>query len=91
MAAARREFTIRSRDVKAPYELQGLAQEISTRYLDRRKDPRVNQELDMSGTLRYSTLQELADARKAGLINDPIELENHLRYFRALKSQNASK
>jgi len=91
MAAARREFTIRSRDVKAPYELQGLAQEISTRYLDRRKDPRVNQELDMAGTLRYSTVGELKAARDAGLITDFVELENHIRYFKALQSQNASK
>jgi hypothetical protein len=91
MAAARREFTIRSREVKAPYELQGLAQEISTRYLDRRKDPRVNQELDMAGTLRYSTLEELSTARKAGLITDPIEFGNHLRYFEALRSQKLSK
>ncbi|ARO87965.1 hypothetical protein EBAPG3_009405 [Nitrosospira lacus] len=91
MAAARREFTIRSRDVKAPYELQGLAQEIATRYLDRRKDPRIQQELDMAGTLRYSTVQELMDARKAGLITDHVELENHIRYFKAVQAQQTSK
>jgi len=91
MAAARREFTVRAREVKKPFELQELSSEIATRFLDRRKDPRVNQEVDMAGSLRYSTLEELKAASDAGLLTDPIEFENHLRYFRTAQSRDSRK
>jgi hypothetical protein len=82
LAAARREFTVRAREVKSPQELYGLAQEISQRFLDRAKDPRINKELNTAGSLRYSTLEELKAARLAGRITDPIEYQNQLRYFK---------
>lgn len=89
MAAARKEFTIRAREVKNPFELHELASGIATRFLDRRKDPRVNQELDMAGSLRYSTLEELKAASDAGLLTDTVEFENHLRYFKALQEKKS--
>ncbi|PTR15079.1 hypothetical protein C8R31_104106 [Nitrosospira sp. Nsp2] len=91
MATARKEFTIRAREIKKPHELQELASEIATRFLDRRKDPRVNQEVEMAGSLRYSTLEELKAASDAGLLTDPVEFENHLRYFRAAQSRDSRK
>jgi len=91
MAAARKEFTMRAREVKNPFELQELSSEIATRFLDRRKDPRINQEVDMAGALRYSTAKELQAAWKSGRITDLVEIENHIRYFRAIQSQNSRK
>jgi hypothetical protein len=91
MAAARREFTIRAREVKNPSELQELSSEIATRFLDRRKNPRIQQELDMAGSLLYSTPEELKAALESGRITDRNEIENHIRYFRAIQSQHSKK
>jgi hypothetical protein len=91
MAAARKEFSIRAQEVKQPHELQELSSEIATRFLDRRKDSRISQELDMAGSLRYSSLEELKAASDAGLITDPVEFENHHRYFRAAQSRDSRK
>jgi hypothetical protein len=91
MATARKEFSIRAREIKKPHELQELASEIATRFLDRRKDARINQEVEMAGSLRYSTLEELKAASDAGLITDSVEFENHLRYFRAAQSRDSRK
>ena len=81
-AAARREFTVKAKGVKDPHELYGISQEIAHRFLERSKDPRVNKELTTAGALRYSSLAELKTARASGLISDPIEFQNHLRYFK---------
>lgn len=90
LATARREFTGAARGVKNPNELYGISQEIATRYLDRAKNPRIQKELDNAGSLRYSSLEELKDADRKGLITDPIEFQNQLRYFKAL-NQNGQK
>lgn len=84
MATAEREFVEAARKVKDPSELYGVSQEIATRYLDRAKNPRIQKELDNAGSLRYSTIEELQEADRKGLITDPIEFQNQLRYFKSL-------
>lgn len=88
MATAEREYIEAARKVKDPQELYGISQEIANRYLTRNKDPRINKELTNAGNLRYTTLQELQDARKAGAISDLLEYQNQLRYFKATQGQN---